>query len=267
MEIEDVPFTTQNQIIVERLYKSGYKPSEIMELEISGLKRTTVFDQCKILGKGEKLRPKVGPGRNPLLNEEDLLILADYMIENPNSLAPAARKFIRETRGIDASEETIRRALRDLGFSYKESKNVSFMSDKAQEKRLKWAIINKGCIFNKVLFTNEATFWLGNSVARWSPNQDANENMIPKYIPKIQVWGAFCWNGKVSLKIFKGNMDAKMYTEILDERLMEVKGLFKSVSAWSWQQDNDPKHTSKLAMDWFMEKRVRLMEWPSYSLD
>jgi len=62
-------------------------------------------------------------------------------------------------------------------------------------------------------------------------------------------------------------MDAKMYTEILDEKLMEVKGLFKSVSAWSWQQDNDPKHTSKLAMDWFTEKRVRLMEWPSYSPD
>jgi len=196
MEIEDVPFTTQNQIIVERLYKSGYKPSEIMELEISGLKRTTVFDQCKILGKGEKLRPKVGPGRNPLLNEEDLLILADYMIENPNSLAPAARKFIRETRGIDASEETIRRALRDLGFSYKESKNVSFMSDKAQEKRLKWAIINKGCIFNKVLFTNEATFWLGNSVARWSPNQDANENMIPNTFRRSKFGVPFAGMGR-----------------------------------------------------------------------
>jgi len=268
MEIEDVPLTTQNQIIVQRLYQSGYKPSEIMEMEIEGLKRTTVFNQCKLLKNGEKLKTKAGPGRPPLLNDEDLLLLADYMNDNPLACAPSICKYIREALCIDIGEETVRRSLKGLGFSYREAKNVSLLTEKAKESRLNWAKTNSKTVFSKILFTDESTFWLGKSgVARWSPGQAVNENMIPKNIPKLQVWGAICSYGKISLKIFKDNMDAKIYTQILEEKLPEVKNLFRSVSAWSWQQDNDPKHTSHTAIDWFNEKRIRLVSWPSYSPD
>ena len=56
------------------------------------------------------------------------------------------------------------------------------------------------------------------------------------------------------------NMDAELYTRILEEKLPEVKKLFRSVSAWSWQQDNDPKRTSSKAMLWFKNKKVRLID-------
>jgi len=55
-------------------------------------------------------------------------------------------------------------------------------------------------------------------------------------------------------------MDAELYTRILEEKLPEVKKLFRSVSAWSWQQDNDPKRTSSKAMLWFKNKKVRLID-------
>jgi len=239
-----------------------------MELEIYGLKRSTVFDQCKMLNNGEKLRTKAGPGRPSLLSNEELLVLADFMNDNPQACAPAATKYIRERLNINITEDTIRRALKDLGLSYKEAKNVSFLTQKAKKFRLDWAIAHRQSTFSKTLFTDESTFWLGKTgVTRWSPSQDINENMIPKNIPKLQVWGAICSRGKVSLKIFTENMDAELYTKILEEKLPEVKKLFGSVSAWTWQQDNDPKHTSNKAMLWFKEKRVRLIDWPSYSPD
>ena len=34
-----------------------------------------------------------------------------------------------------------------------------------------------------------------------------------------------------------------------------------------FQQDNDPKHTSRLAKEWFNQSRVNLMDWPPQSPD
>jgi len=151
-----------------------------MELEIDGLKRSTVFDQCKLLNNGGKLRTKAGPGRPSLLSNEDLLVLANYMNDNPLACAPAATKYIKERLNINITEVIIRRALKDLGLSYKEAKNVSFLSQKAKKFRLDWAITHSQTTFSKTLFTDESTFWLGKTgVARWRPNQDTNENMIP----------------------------------------------------------------------------------------
>ncbi len=62
-------------------------------------------------------------------------------------------------------------------------------------------------------------------------------------------------------------MDAELYVKILEEKLVEMKSLFRSTSAWSYLQDNDPKHTSKLAMTWFDHNRIFLLDYPSYSPD
>uniref|UniRef100_A0A034VT57 Transposable element Tc1 transposase n=1 Tax=Bactrocera dorsalis TaxID=27457 RepID=A0A034VT57_BACDO len=36
---------------------------------------------------------------------------------------------------------------------------------------------------------------------------------------------------------------------------------------WVFQQDNDPKHTSKLVKDWFRTKRIQVLDWPAQSPD
>ena len=34
-----------------------------------------------------------------------------------------------------------------------------------------------------------------------------------------------------------------------------------------FQQDNDPKHTSKVAKEWFSQNEVEVLEWPAQSPD
>ena len=41
----------------------------------------------------------------------------------------------------------------------------------------------------------------------------------------------------------------------------------KMLRGWTFQHDNDPKHTSKLVTEFLAQKKVRILKWPSQSPD
>ena len=44
--------------------------------------------------------------------------------------------------------------------------------------------------------------------------------------------------------------------------------LLKLPRGWMFQQEiNDPKHTAVKTKEWFQRKKVKMLEWPSQSLD
>ncbi len=63
-------------------------------------------------------------------------------------------------------------------------------------------------------------------------------------------------------------MDAKLYVEILNDDLLgTLKDLEINKKDIYFQQDNNPKHTSCLAQDWFKQKKLDKLDWPASSPD
>ena len=76
------------------------------------------------------------------------------------------------------------------------------------------------------------------------------------------------WNGAGVMTEVEGRMDAKQYVEILDGGLMEsVENLEVDPEDFYFQQDNDPKHTSKRAKQWFEDNDIQVLAWPAQSPD
>ncbi|KAL6458360.1 hypothetical protein MHYP_G00335900 [Metynnis hypsauchen] len=62
-------------------------------------------------------------------------------------------------------------------------------------------------------------------------------------------------------------MDGAKYRDILEQNLFTSVSDLRLGRRFTFQQDNDPKHTAKATLEWFKRKRVNILEWPSQSPD
>ena len=66
----------------------------------------------------------------------------------------------------------------------------------------------------------------------------------------------------------EGNMDAALYTNILEDELQQSIEYFEmDRTKVIFQQDNDRKHTSKKVSEWFKNHSIQLLDWRAQSPD
>jgi hypothetical protein len=93
--------------------------------------------------------------------------------------------------------------------------------------------------------------------------------------------GCMARNFKGPLVRIDGTLTAEKYRNIMEQDMLPAARA-NMLPGWEFQQDNDPKHTSKLLMGnmrklpdgrkmrlpgWFSLNGVRVMKWPAYSPD
>ena len=65
----------------------------------------------------------------------------------------------------------------------------------------------------------------------------------------------------------EGKMNGVKYREILDENLVQTAQDLRLRRRFTFQKDNDPKHTAKTTQEWLRDKSLNVLEWPSQSLN
>lgn len=85
------------------------------------------------------------------------------------------------------------------------------------------------------------------------------------------VWGCVTGRGMGRIHRIEGIMCGPDYVEILDKQylstLKDLKLRRSGKEGVIFQQDNDPKHRSKVAKNWFWTKNVKRLSWPPSSPD
>ena len=76
------------------------------------------------------------------------------------------------------------------------------------------------------------------------------------------VWGAITRHGTGRLLRVKGQMNAVQFCDILSQGLLgTISDQKLNKKTLIFAQDNDPKHTSSLAHDWFQQQCIHLLPW------
>ena len=269
------------------VYTSPTKKARIVHLKATGLSdeqigaifnihRSTVY---RIHHRHAKINDfyyvKPKPGRPRKFTTHDTRIAARMLASTEaHDVADLQR-----LRFPHVTAETIRRRLADCGLKSYICRKKPFLSPEKKKKRLAWAEAHKHWTvddWKAVIFSNESKFNLFGSDGRrycWrKPGQQFDERYVRKEIKhgggNVMVWGCITAKGLGRICRIEGNMDAKLYVEILnDDVLGTLRDLEINKKDIYFQQDNDPKHTSRLAQDWFLQKKLDKLDWPASSLD
>ena len=186
------------------------------------------------------------------------------MQADDEATAVQIRYYLLE-RSQRLSLSTILRARCELGWTYRGSAYCQLIRQANKEKRLEWARAHLHDNFEDVLWTDESSVQL--ECHKRFCCRKKGEQPCPKprakYPVKVHVWAGIGWHGATEICIFDGIMDAAMYVRILQVALLPTLQRPEYEKGHRFMQDNDPKHTSRVAKAFFAENGVNWWRTPS----
>jgi transposase len=262
--------------VVER-NRRGVPPHEIAKS--IGIHRTTV---TRILKRFEKsgdyyhVNPKAGRPHKMDIRESRIAARMLARVEAANATEVQKKAF------PEVSARTVQRRLKEQGLLCRVRKAKPFLTAVHKEKQRLWALEHKGWTvedWKRVIFSDESKFMLFKSDGRqycWiKPGQALDARFTKKTIKhgagSLMVWGCVTGRGMGRIHRIEGIMCGPDYVEILDKQylgtLKDLKLRRSGKEGVIFQQDNDPKHRSKVAENWFRTKNVKRLSWPPSSPD
>jgi len=245
----------ENHSQIFTLREEGYSVREIAASEQVGL--ASVLRICKKKKETGTFDDLEKTGRPRLLTDRYERYAIRLLMTEQCSTALEVKIKLKSDLGIDISVESVRRIFWRNGLSSKTKRKKPILKKTHRKRRLAWAKKYRDFTVDDwrlVLWSDESKFQLFGSDGRkycWlKANEQLNQRQI---IPTmkfgggaIMVWGCMNAEGVGQLKKIDVKMNADIYVDILNENLLDslsAKGL--SEEEIFYQQDNDPKHTSK----------------------
>jgi hypothetical protein len=224
--------------------------------------------------------PKSRGGRPKLLSDNDIRHARRLITSGAADTATQVTKILGDITNKPIHPQTTRNALKSTGLKAVHKKKVPALATRHVRGRMHfteshrywtledWKLVTWSDETKINRFGSDGLHWV------WkNPGETLSSRLVDQTVKhgggSLMVWGCMTWEyGVGNLVRIDGKMDAELYTQILDE---DLRG---SCEDWGvnladiiFQQDNDPKHTSKRAKKWFEDNEVKLMPWPAQSPD
>ena len=218
-------------------------------------------------------------GRPPKLDEQLLKKLEEFV--NANRFLPLdkiASQF-SAINEVNICKRTLSRYIKKLGIKSFKAAEKPFLREKNILKRTLWGIMHISFDLHKwsnVLFTDESTFNVrpikyNVRCLRKEGKRLEFDCMRPTFTSgrkSVNVWGGFCYHGRLPLVRIYGTFNNKKYREILDQHVFPyATTTWGHISNFTLQEDNCGPHKSKAIKNYLDEKMVHRMFWPAQPPD
>lgn len=195
--------------------------------------------------------------------------------------APVIASEVNQIISTPISNATVQRRLISFGMMGRVAKKKPFLRTVNKQKRLSFARAHANWTIDdwkNVFWTDESKFELFGNKRRQYVRRKVGESHLEQCVApsfkhgggSIMVWGGFCFDGVGQLIKIDGKMDQKYYHRLLQHHIIP-SGLRLLGNGFIFQQDNDPKHTSKLCKNYVLSKQtqgvLKILEWPPQSPD
>ena len=166
---------------------------------------------------------------------------------------------------LNVSLQTIRRACKNIGWVSTRPHYCQLIRELNKQKRYLWCkfLQSSNEKFENIIFTDECTVQL----ERYSRlcfrrrRQPCKLKPRPKHPIKLHIWVGISMRGATNIIMFTGIMDALRYQRILELGLLPfINECFPD--SHRLQQDNDPKHCSKIISDFFSANGISWWQTP-----
>jgi transposase len=243
---------------------------------IANVSHQTVYRiRCE---KGQEIaKPKAG--RPPVLTSRNKRSLVRNAISGSMGEAVTLWRNISNITGLMCSYSTVRNALKDEGLIAVNKKKKPKLRLRHIKLRLEFAKKYQNWTeedWGRVIFSDETKInILGSNGRKWVWKRPRQMISPKEVIPTLKfgggnlmMWGCISCEGVGHACRIDGDMNAELYTQILQGELLESIDYFgRKVENIIFQQDNDPKHTSRLAYKWFNSASMEVLDWPAQSPD
>ena len=216
-----IPINKRYEIVFLSIHELGPKMSNNSISKIIGCSKKTVRYWLKRYKENKDLNELNRSGKNRYTSKiEDKKIIQIDKNGKMANMTLIQQKL--KSEGLKIKKDTIRRRLKENGGKWSNIKSKKFLENNQKEERLKWAYNVRNIDWNKVIFTDETTFFLNKKhyKTRDFPPTKRTIKKIKQPI-KVNVWGCFSEKGFGSIYCFTENLNAEKLCEIYSTALIE----------------------------------------------